>query len=319
MHDAVGFGAGAGFTCSGPRGPLPDSRAPALARRHTRYANAPYRQAPSRRARKEGPSRESLRTQTPPRLQTQPLPRGWYERDDLHGELVLGQERANDIDLVLQDPVPLQNAKGSRKLLQMSNTQVSCYSDGRSILGLIKTNAPAGYFRIRFHSANRWTLVHTSTPLAVVTLGVPTLPLPRLSRDRFENAFRQRFDSSPNDPTWAVINAVLDGHHGALIVIADDAAQEAIRLGGQATLIVSSILDPAVAESVCRIDGAILLDPEGRCHALGTILDGTASDKGDPARGARFNSAVRYIYGSSQRRLAVVISEDGAVDLLPAL
>jgi hypothetical protein len=47
-------------------------------------------------------------------------------------------------------------------------------------------------------------------------------------------------------------------------------------------------------------------------------LDGPASYQGNPARGARFNSAVRYV-NDAEERLAVVVSEDGHVDLLPRL
>ena len=69
-----------------------------------------------------------------------------------------------------------------------------------------------------------------------------------------------------------------------------------------------------------RIDGAVLLDHEGLCHAVGVILDGKATDRGSPARGARFNSALRYVLEEGERAsIAVVLSEDGNVDLLPRL
>ena len=75
VHAAVGLEPGVVFTCSGPRGPLPDSQAPALARRRPRYANACRPWPLSRRARQEGPSHAALRTQTPPPAPTQPPPR----------------------------------------------------------------------------------------------------------------------------------------------------------------------------------------------------------------------------------------------------
>jgi hypothetical protein len=34
---------------------------------------------------------------------------------------------------------------------------------------------------------------------------------------------------------------------------------------------------------------------EGRCHAVGAILDGRATADGRPARGASYNSALRYV------------------------
>lgn len=59
---------------------------------------------------------------------------------------------------------------------------------------------------------------------------------------------------------------------------------------------------------MAAVDGAILVDYEGVCHAYGVILDGVAKVKGYPQRGARFNSAINYVFG--EERTAVIISED---------
>jgi len=67
------------------------------------------------------------------------------------------------------------------------------------------------------------------------------------------------------------------------------------------------------------IDGAILLNPEGECYAFGVVLDGLATEIGDPSRGARYNSAIRYMKSSKHACLAVVVSEDSGVDFFPNL
>jgi hypothetical protein len=41
--------------------------------------------------------------------------------------------------------------------------------------------------------------------------------------------------------------------------------------------------------------------------------------KGNPSRGARFNSAIRYIDGDTGSCLAIVVSADGTVDFVPDL
>jgi hypothetical protein len=69
---------------------------------------------------------------------------------------------------------------------------------------------------------------------------------------------------------------------------------------------------------ISSIEGAILIEPDATCHAIGVILDGFASANGNPARGARYNSAVRHKEYSQQRQcscLVLVRSEDGTVDL----
>jgi DNA integrity scanning protein DisA with diadenylate cyclase activity len=106
---------------------------------------------------------------------------------------------------------------------------------------------------------------------------------------------------------------------GTTVVISERARDEAVRLGNQSLRLEPFALTPEAVPMLTAIDGAVLMDPEGRCHAIGVILDGRASRRGDPARGARFNSAVRYVDGSDHACVAIVISEEGGVDLLRPL
>ena len=102
-----------------------------------------------------------------------------------------------------------------------------------------------------------------------------------------------------------------------MLVISESAAEEAQRLSVQGTPLVPCALTPELLRNLTPIDGAVILTPKGICHAIGTILDGRATEKGNPARGARFNSAVRYVESRSAPCLAVVVSEDGGIDLIP--
>ncbi len=49
------------------------------------------------------------------------------------------------------------------------------------------------------------------------------------------------------------------------------------------------------------------------------ILDGLATGEGDPGRGARYNSAVRYTAASSAPCLVLIVSDDGMIDVHPEL
>ncbi len=60
--------------------------------------------------------------------------------------------------------------------------------------------------------------------------------------------------------------------------------------------------------AMAAVDGAILVDSSGNCRAYGVILDGKVQAEGNLKKGARFNSAVIYIYGKN--RTALIISED---------
>ena len=101
-------------------------------------------------------------------------------------------------------------------------------------------------------------------------------------------------------------------------MISSIAAKEAKRLSGQSFPVYPLKLREAGIGAVSEIDGAILMDDSGNCHALGVILDGQASHAGDPSRGARYNSAVRYVEQTRNKKascLIVIVSEDGMVNL----
>ena len=105
---------------------------------------------------------------------------------------------------------------------------------------------------------------------------------------------------------------------GTMLVISDAAETEATRLASQAILVEGVQLDAKSVRLVSAIDGAVLVDRDCRCRALGVILDGIAQ-QGDPSRGARYNSAIRYIESTDVPTICLVVSEDGYVDMIPQL
>ena len=105
--------------------------------------------------------------------------------------------------------------------------------------------------------------------------------------------------------------------HGAIVVVAENAAEESARFGNQCTMIDPQPLTARLLEMASRIDGAILATPDGVCHAIGVILDGQVTKKGTAERGARFNSTVRYVHGSKAPCIGLVVSDDGMIDVVP--
>ena len=120
---------------------------------------------------------------------------------------------------------------------------------------------------------------------------------------------------------WEIVLEAVKQHRGTLILISSGAEKEAIRLSSQCFIIEPVKLDDILTRKLTSIDGAVLLSPDGICHAIGVILDGMATSKGDSARGARFNSAIRYYEATKNQydSIMVIISEDGMVDIIPSL
>lgn len=109
--------------------------------------------------------------------------------------------------------------------------------------------------------------------------------------------------------------------HGTILAISSEADQEAIRLSSQCFKIKPMRINKDIIHQITSIDGAVLIDIDCTCHAIGVILDGIATANGDSSRGARYNSAVRYYEHmiNKAQTVLVVISEDGLIDLIPDL
>lgn len=112
--------------------------------------------------------------------------------------------------------------------------------------------------------------------------------------------------------------------HGTMVVITSPttAKKELATLRKQSTLIEASPINPQHIKFLTAIDGAIYFDTNADCRAIGVILDGNAKeDIGDASRGARFNSAHRYLHKLKDEQkehcVIAIISEDGMVDLIP--
>jgi hypothetical protein len=212
-------------------------------------------------------------------------------------------------------------------MLEMASDGVALISDAAHVLGLGAVSedydlAAEDVFVIEFLDHYKWALSHAGVVLMRVEYGVPGLAHPLLHRADLSAVIGRVFPETSvevDKRLWRAVETAMEQPHGTILVVSARAAEEAARLGGQCTRIEPVVLSEELLRRVTSVDGAVLLDAEGRCHAVGVILDGRAAARGRPARGARYNSAVRYVTDASAPTLAVVISEDGRVDVLPEL
>ena len=116
---------------------------------------------------------------------------------------------------------------------------------------------------------------------------------------------------------WSLTLQASAALHGTTLAVHRHASDEAARLVPQALQVRPRFLDEQVLAAVTKIDGAVLVDTSGTCHAVGVILDGRATGTGDPSRGARYNSGVRYQAATAGDSMVIIVSEDGMINLLP--
>ncbi|TDN39070.1 hypothetical protein E4631_12095 [Hymenobacter sp. UV11] len=249
-----------------------------------------------------------------------------YEGSEGIGRLLLAQRGHPNVEEVfaLTCPTELSDYRAVRKLLEMTSHDVHLLADGEKVYALGRQvghyNAHReDLFDIHFVKHYAWEFSHAGQVLLRARYGLPNLPRPRLNRTRFKRDLKRTFDLvKPEKIThlWDVVLEASRQPSGTLLVITTEALAEADRLKLQCTLIEPVPLTPLITQLITSIDGAVLLDPDGYCYSIGVILDGVATGNGNGTRGARYNSAMRYVESSPYPCLVVVVSEDGMVDVL---
>lgn len=253
-----------------------------------------------------------------------------YEGTEGRGRMLLAKldSGAVDVALAFAEPVPFEEPRWARKVLQMASSETALLANMEGILGLgeiARGSDPwtaQNVFEVEFLDHYHWRLSCGDEVLIVSRYGVPSLPKDKFPKARLLDTFQRLFTdvtSADVDSFAALFETAVGQQHGSMLVVARDAAKEASRLRGQGTKIEPTKLTPELYRRVSKIDGTIIVDPKGVCHAVGVILDGAANEECTPSRGARYNSGVRYVAASREPRLAIVVSDDRTVDVIPVL
>jgi len=250
-----------------------------------------------------------------------------YEGGETDGQVVFApvDSAALEHQVVFAQAVSFRSSRLLRKIVEISNRDLACVcsgSNGITGLATVESSSEAPVFRVAFTGHYSWDLYFNEVLLLRSSFGVPEIPRPRLTEVEFSSNARRVITEMTGEQSrrlWEVVEAAMGQRHGTMLVVSGAAESEATRLGSQSLMVHPMPLTPEQVQRLSGIDGAILVDRECVCHAVGVILDGLASDAGDPARGARYNSAIRYTSTVTTPALCIVVSEDGYVDMIPTL
>jgi hypothetical protein len=250
-----------------------------------------------------------------------------YEKSAASGRMILCRKDHPSLTLQISllKPEKLSRYRAARKLFQLASGYLSLHSDSEDVFGLVSLRdydeSQEDLFEMQVLGHQYWELNHAGETLMKVRYGVPSLPRLSFDEAKLRSDLARIFRSVTRDDISRLvklIRAAEEASHGALLIIDEDSASEAHRLRKQGMSVHASLLTPDLLRHLVTVDGAILLSPDGMCHGFGTILDGMATESGDPSRGARYNSALRYVE-SAWPCLAVVVSADGGIDFIPNL
>lgn len=256
------------------------------------------------------------------------IARTYYEGAEGSGTIVLAREDHPSLKktILFENPPRLSATRAARKLLQLATHGFALHTNSEGLFGLVNIGkyetAAEDLFTIGFLGYHHWEVRHNSQILMRVRDGQPSLPKPPYDEKKLEKDLPRIFAGMTIRQVERIMGLIRQAErepHGTMLIISSAAKKEAERLSTEGTRIASKTLTPELLGSLTPIDGAVLLNPKGTCYAIGVILDGMATERGNSARGARYNSAIRYVCSSKSPTLAVVVSEDGGVDFFPYL
>ena len=243
-----------------------------------------------------------------------------YEGAPCRGKIVFTDSMDGIIKFKQPIELSINNVKKIRKLLEMSNNNTCLIMNGRELVGVDCYIKHKEAYLIEFIDINMWNFSYGGKYIVKYNNGQYRLPINKFDRQVLIKKCNKKFNGKYNKKIVDIIKVASNQKHGTMVIISQKAKEESATLvsAGKGIAIYETDLikaDKDLVLGLCSIDGAIMIDQYGKCSGIGLILSNPSLGKGNPERGARYNSAINYI-NTNKDSIAIVISEDGMVDIL---
>lgn len=242
------------------------------------------------------------------------------------GELLFVEPAAsNQLDYLARFPEverpTLENHKHIRKLLQASEgSRRKLVSDGRTIIGICGAELPEFSIVADFRGRHGFLRLN-ETPICSFADGAFLSTSHQAKLVQVEEALLEsHLEPAIRHRLFKIIAHLVhqaEAHkHGCTLVI--DLHPEPIEIAGQR---LDRALDLQAAEalelagSLSKVDGALHIGADLRLHRFACLLDGRAIAGESRARGARYNSALRFT-AVHAKLIVVVVSADRPVSVI---
>ena len=240
----------------------------------------------------------------------------------------------------------MDNLRTIRKLLEMPGERYGFLAvrdgDKYRMEGLIHNDVIEEKSYIQFEGYMRWCAVSKGNEVLQYKDG--SYNVPKTTQDNDKEGWKGDIENLKNQEAFKnfscdmeTIKDVIEiliksSQHGTSIIFMDDALleEEVKRLWEfkRAYRVEEFFMIHSVeaVKGIAGIDGALIADFKGYCHAAGAILDGEMISAGRSDRGARYNSIANYVSwvlkkwekekGEKYFCFAAIISEDEMVNLI---
>ncbi len=242
------------------------------------------------------------------------------------GELMFVEASAiGNLDLVAEFPEEerptLENFKHVRKLLlAVENSERKLVSDGRAIVGIANGDLPEFSIIADFRGGHGFLKLN-GTLICSFFDGSFKSTIRRAKLVHVEELLLESdLDPEESGELFRIVSDIVHSaethKHGATLVI--DLNKRPVEISGQSLVEPPDLRDPeslALTKSLAHVDGALHLGADIRLHGFACLLDGQSIATEDRARGARYNSALRFTADNSGL-LVVVVSSDRPVSII---
>lgn len=215
----------------------------------------------------------------------------------------------------------LSNPKHVRKLLQsVENSEGALISDGESILGISQSVLPYFALTAHFYGRNGFVSIGRDRFCSFINGRYKATSLRAKLYEVEEELIDQEVAPEDRDILFRNISALVHRaqalKHGTTFVI--DFNDNPVLLSGQildTPLNLRNEDNLMLASAFSKVDGALHIGIDNYLYGFACLLDGAAIGGEDRARGARYNSALRFTAHNS-KVMVIVVSSDRPVSVI---
>ena len=216
----------------------------------------------------------------------------------------------------------LKNFKHIRKLLlSVEYSDRKLISDGRSIFGLTSGPVPESSIGVYFKGGHGFLTLGENDLVCSFADGRFHSSTRKANLVQIEESLLEAdLDSEVRDGLFRIVSEIVHGAseqgYGCTLVL--DLNGDRLEISGQSlaeALDLTLDINLSLAKSLAKVDGALHIGSDLKLHAFACLLDGHALPHENRARGARFNSALRFS-AEHPKILIVVVSSDRPVSVI---
>lgn len=213
------------------------------------------------------------------------------------------------------------NIKHVRKLLQaVEDSGRVLVSDGTSMLGIAVGPMPGAYLAAQFSGTHGFLWIRDDLVCSFSNgrfhSGNLLANLVQFEEQLLETDMTMEKQNALFKIVTQIVNRVRDRKHGCTLVV--DMGRVPLDMSGQHFVDPLDLRDSSqlkLACSLAKLDGALHIGRDLRLHGFACLMDGRSVPGENRARGARFNSALRFT-AEHDDLVVVVVSADRPVSII---